>query len=194
MRFVARALVAWLAVLCLWGAAGAQAEPIGYSFTTSFFDGGLAFGHFIYDADTTTYSNVSITVSGSATPSLDGTYIYPCPSADCFGIPLATNLYVLRDPPPPPGTDLTGSQVFVLTFGTPLTDARSPVTADAAYGTCNNISCIGQDLGPDAVRNNPNVLVAPPAIPTLTAWSLAAFALLLSGFAVLHLWRNRAAD
>jgi hypothetical protein len=182
-----------LAVLCLWSAAGAQATPIGYSFSTSFLDGGSAFGHFIYDADTSTYSNVSITVSGSATPSLDGTYTYPCPSADCVGIPLATNLVALRDPPPPSGTDLTGLPVFVLTFSTPLTDARSPVTADAAYGTCNNESCIAQNTGPDDVRNNPHVPVSPPAIPTLTAWSVAVFALLLSGFAVLHLRRNTVA-
>ena len=189
MKFVARALGALLAVLCLWGGAHAQANPLTYSVAASFPDGGRAAGHFTFDADTGTYSNVAIFVSNSATPSLDGTYTFVCPSADCTGFnPADANeLTVLLNSPPPPASDLGGQRVFELSYNSPLTDAGQGVTMDAAYGTCNNESCIGIDLGPDAVRNDLNALVSGPVVPTLTEWSMAMFALLLSGFAALRL-------
>lgn len=193
MTFVARALGALLVLLCLWGAAGAQAAPLRYTIAATFPDGGSASGSFTFDADTTTYGNVDIVISNSATPSLDGSYTFLCPSADCFGYPAvsAIELTVLRNSPP--SADLTGQQVVQFVYNSPLTDAGQGVTMDAAYGTCNNESCIGIDLGPDAVRNDLNALVSGPVVPTLTEWSMAMFALLLSGFAALRLRRTASA-
>jgi hypothetical protein len=184
-------------MLCLLGAAGAQAAPIAYSLAATFLDGGSASGHFAFDADTGTYSNVSITISNSATPSLDGTYTFVCPSADCFGFfpsaAFAGELTVLRNPPPPAGTDLTDQPVFQIVYKSFLTDAGLGVTGTAAYGTCNNANCIGLNTGLDGIRETQTAMVAGPVVPTLTEWGMAIFSLLLSGFAVLRLRRAASA-
>ena len=197
MKSFARALGALLAVLCLWGAAGAQANPLTYTIAANFGDGGTAAGRFTFDADTSTYSNVSIIISNSATPSLDGTYTFVCPPGDCVGFfpsaAFAGELTVLRNSVPPSGTDLTGQPVFQIVYSSLLTDAGLGVTGDAAYGTCSVSNCIGLDEGFDAIRNTETAMVAGPVVPTLTEWSVALFSLLLSGFAVLRLRRAASA-
>ncbi|MEI9985438.1 MAG: hypothetical protein WDN69_20955 [Aliidongia sp.] len=117
--------MAAIALLCLWAAAGAQAAPLTYSVAATFLDGGSASGHFTFDADTSTYSNVGITISTARPPSLDGTYTFVCPSADCIGFnpAFAGELTVLRNSPPPPDTDLSGQPVVQLVYNAPLTDA-----------------------------------------------------------------------
>src|ERR1700743_691403 len=60
--------LAAIAMLCLLGAVGAQPAPLPYTVSASFGDGGSASGHFTFDADNSTYSNVAITISNSATP------------------------------------------------------------------------------------------------------------------------------
>jgi len=195
MKFVARALGALLAVLCLWGGAHAQANPLTYSVAASFPDGGRAAGHFTFDADTGTYSNVAIFVSNSATPSLDGTYTFVCPSADCTGFnPADANeLTVLLNSPPPPASDLGGQRVFELSYNSPLTDAGQGVTAAADYGTCSTSSCSGLNNGVDGIRHTSGAMVTGLGVPTLTGWGVAVFSLLLAGCAVLRLRRAASA-
>ena len=190
MRFVARALGAVLAVLCLWGAAGAEARPIGYTASVTFFDGGTALGHFTFDADTVTYTNVSITISGSSTPSLDGTYTYLCPNVDCgidqFHPADAGNLLVLAGPAT---SDNSDQRAIDLTFTTPLSDADTSSTGEATYGTCSVSNCQGIQTDGDE-RIALTLIVTGTPVPTLTAWSLAAFSLLLAGVATLRLRRT----
>ncbi len=179
-------------MLCLLGAAGAQASPLTYSVSASFGDGGSASGRFTFDADTSTYSNVAITISNSATPSLDGTYTNVCPPVDCFGYNAAdaSELTVLRNPvSPTTNIDLSDlpQPVVQFVYNTPLTDAGQGITSQADYGTCSTDTCIGLDNGPDAIRHTASAMIAGPVVPTLTEWGVALFALLLSGFAVLRL-------
>jgi hypothetical protein len=190
MKSVAKALCALLSLLCLWGGAGAQAEPLTYSVSATFGDGGTASGVFTFDADIPAYSNISITVTNSATPALDGTYTIFCPPASgmtgCEDGSFAGQLYVLKSPPADPIYD---AQVVNLVYSAPLTDAGTSVTANGGYGTCSTAPCQGIEEGTDAVRRIQSATVSLPTIPTLTERSVAAFALLLSGFAVRRLRR-----
>ena len=184
-------------MLCLLGAVGAQAKPLTYTVAATFGDGGEASGHFTFDADTSTYSNVGITISNSATPSLDGIYTNVCPATDCFGFfpsaSYAGGLTVLRNSPPAPDADLTGQPVVQFVYDSLLTDAGLGVTSAADYGTCSVSTCIGIDNGTDGIRHTNSAMIAGPVVPTLTEWSMALFALLLSGFAVLRLRRAASA-
>ena len=183
MRSVIGALGALLAVLCLCGTGGARAEPISYTVAAAFLNSGTASGHFTFDADTVTYSNVDITVTGSANGALNGTYSFLCPAADCpVASATAHKLLVLLNPP---SADLTGQPAFFLNYNPALSDAGGSVRALINSGFCGQAACTTTAPGGHLASNAAVMSVGP--IPTLTGWGLVIFAALLCGLAIFRL-------
>jgi hypothetical protein len=183
MKSIARALGALLAVLCLWSTGGAHAEPITYTVTASFTNNGTASGHFTFDADTLTYSNIDITVTGSTNGALNGTYSFLCPIADCPSVPAnAHRLLVLLNPPSP---DLTAQPVFRLNYNQPLTDAGGSVKALTNSGFCAQATCTSVQSGAHVDGGGIVAMLIP--VPTLTGWGVGIFSLLLCGLAAARL-------
>ena len=137
-----RALAAATLVL-LMSASAASAVPIIWTLqNVSFNDGGTASGSFVFDADTTTYSNIMITTTnGSIRPGAS------------YGGPVAsgTSNFALVTTPDNSLPDLTGRPMLVLLFTAPLTNAGGlidiqpdpPITIPSFESICINALCTG---------------------------------------------------
>jgi hypothetical protein len=133
-------------------AISAQAVPLTwYLEGVTFADGSTASGSFVYDADTNTYSNISITTTKGATYAVN-TFSFADPgsfnsSLDLLTVTLGSG-------------DLTGTPALALFFSTPLTDAGGTVPIPGfGIGTCADSNC--------SVVRSPFVLVTAGVVTTV---------------------------
>lgn len=184
-------IVRWLSVttaalfLALANSA-VNAIPLSWQFSNvAFDDGGTLVGSFVFDADTSTYSNVAVTsTQGSA---YAGVTYSPGSVVDIFG-PHPTSLSFGGNTP----FGNFGSQLLSLRFFSPLTNAGGEVElvpGDSWEGTENYSLCaIFPTTGcefPDVLRRvaSGSVITAPvTAVPA--PFSLGLFCLGLFGLSV----------
>jgi len=153
-------------------ASAASAAPIEWTLTDiEFSDGGTATGSFIYDADTTSYSSISISTSG-------GTFA-PSSYADLFASGASDALFVLDA-----GADLTSAPGLQLIFQMPLTNAGGLVDLTAiipGYSsfeqTCSNAGCTSAVIERVMTSGGLTGTVAGASVPLPPAALLLASAL-----------------
>lgn len=119
------------------------ASPVTWTLSgVTFSGGGTASGSFVFDADTSTFTSINITVAGSAFG--DGTYTLLDP-----GFGSSSTLLVLV-----PGflADFTGTPVLAFDFTSPLTDAGGTITLGFSQGIqqCLDVPC-GSSFIVDAI-------------------------------------------
>lgn len=164
-------------VLLISWMSSVQAAPIQWTLTDVLFeDGGTATGSFIYDADTNTYSSISIvTTDALLAPIATFTSLLGGSSTDAA---LATG-----------GGDQTGQPFLqLLYFQFPLTNAGGTLylidpffpTASSFDGTCLNAGCTSVDYGRIMVDGG-IIGVAAPVVPVPAAAWLFGSALLAAG-------------
>lgn len=169
------------AAAVLLTAGPALADPVNWAFSGTWSDGGAVNGAFTYDADTNTYSGVSITTSGGALPS--AVYISPQPALSG-----PSQLSVLTA-----GGPAAGQRVARFTFSGPLTNGGGTEMLGPASGegTCD-IGCGGFNGGvPNRTVATGVVTTAPPPIPTLGEWAMMGLAAALAGLGGLFVSRRR---
>ena len=135
----------------------------------AFDDGGTASGSFVYNADTNTFSSIHIiTTSGSAFPG--ATYLNVALNFAAS----ATSLGVIPNAGLP---DLTGSPLFYMQFGTPLSNAGGNVSLPIVVdGTCADSICFN-GISYRVSRNSGASVIAAPEPSSLTYIPLGALAL-----------------
>jgi hypothetical protein len=127
-----------LTLLC-FAPSRALADPIQWTLAgVTFDDGGSAFGSFLFDADTTTFSSVNIqTTAGTA---LAGVAYPDFASGDASILFLYSDPSVLGDPTP----DFTGVWLLALGLTSPLTNAGGVIPLGSA-GQGNELLCADAD-------------------------------------------------
>lgn len=137
------ALVVTLGCLSL----SAQAISITWDIVGVGASGGSVTGSFVFDADTTTTSNVSVMTSGGALPT--ATYSFPHP--DFF---FAGSLWFLEIA----GADLTGGQSLFFVLASSMTNAGGTIgLIGVQTGVCVDVICSSLD------GSLPNTLDLSPA-------------------------------
>jgi hypothetical protein len=130
-----------LTLVCSWLGTGVQASPVLWTITDAEFeDGGAAFGSFLWDPDSDTISNVSITTTGGG--------LFAGASYDTVLSGGAAELAVVSNTP-----DLSNTPALLLSFMMPLDPGGGPIDlVDYVLGpgpsvelTCLNSSCSGAE-------------------------------------------------
>lgn len=129
-----------VSIICMLAMPAANANLVQWTLqNVSFVGGGTATGSFVYDADTDTYSDISITTSSGSIGG--GSYMWPWDS-----LSQATQLVIWTYDPSSPPADLTGELYLSLTFFDALTNAGGTVNLDEINNfeyICNTASCSG---------------------------------------------------
>ena len=128
-----------LVVAGLLAAGTAQAVPLTWTLQSVVFDdGGTANGSFVFDADTTSYSNIMInTTAGSVLGAQAYTLLRPGSGTLDFGF---TIIDVVE-------ADMTGNQHMAVVFASSLTNAGGTISFgsnggfDPWEGTCSQADC-----------------------------------------------------
>ena len=161
----------------------ASAIPVRWTLTgVTFSDGGTASGSFIYDADTNTYSNISITTTAGTVLLTGATYGFIAPVVPPSSLGFLTTQQN--------GGDLTGTRGMAPFFGTALTNAGGSASVSAVEATCSDAVCTSP-VPPSRGTTAGTVTGAQVApIPTLSFSMLALLGLALAA-AALSLIRRR---
>lgn len=164
----------------LLAAGSALAAPLTWYVSGTFADGGVISGSFTYDADTNTYSAVSVTVTGGA---LSGA-AYVTPNTPYVG---GTQLGAVTA-----GGTGSGQRMATFIFSSPLTNGGGFVLLgpSTAEGTCN-AGCTGFTGGVPLRTNADGLLSTTTAVPTLGEWAMMGFAAALAGLGGLFVMRRR---
>jgi hypothetical protein len=149
-----------LLIFCTLYSISANATPVVWNLSgVTFEDGGTASGSFSYDADTTTYSAISIsTTAGTAiTTAMD----YDVTNAGCLNLDEIICFLNVAD-----GPDYTGDLgVTFAWLGTPLTNAGGTVTLTGGREyTCENATC--STVGAPLRLLDAGSITTNPAAPT----------------------------
>jgi hypothetical protein len=158
--------VFWLALLVGLASGTATAVPIKWTLSgITFLDGGTVTGTFVYDADTNTYSSVSIITTATNPPTAGfvpgATYTAPHPPSG------ADVLYAITNPSLP---DLTGTPVVIIRFAQVLTNAGGTTNVfNVAEGTCFSNSCTSyagnsRTEAPRISEGYPSMIISAPAL------------------------------
>ena len=150
----------------LLAAGPAFAVPLTWYVNGAFGDGGTITGSFTYDADTNTYSAVSLTVNGGSLSNV----VYVTPNTPFVG-PVQLSAVTAA------GTG-SGQRVANFVFSAPLTNAGGLVllSATTAEGTCN-VGCSDFTGGVPARLAAPGgVLTTTAPVPTLGEWAMIGLA------------------
>ncbi len=165
-----------------------MAVPIQWTLSNVTFVGGAtASGSFIYDADTNTYSAISIVSTGSG--SIPGsTFVVKYPSANASFV-----CFMTGNP-----SDLTGQRIFILPVsGGPLSNAGGTRTLSSvnAEGTCTNAACTNATLNVRVLAAGGSIIGAPPVapVPAPPTGAMALAGILVTA-AALYAMRRRRAD
>jgi len=186
-------LVMVTAVLA-WAASDALAIPVLWTFSgATYNDGATLTGSFIYDADTNTYSAISVTASGGSTPTLNGAYDFVCTSPCATASPSATGAPFLTVSP---SSNLTGLPVGGLQVTSAMTDGggtRTLVTGIKFDATCSNSTCStsgapSRSFTAGTITGTPVAPAVPT--PTLSWWGLIFLATLLGTGGVVVIYRR----
>lgn len=157
------------------------AVPVTWYVSGTWSDGGSYVGSFVYDADTNTYSSVSITSYDGSLPTAN----YVAASVPHSGASQLTLLTV--------GGPVVGERVTRLTFSAPLTNGGGLVTpgGSTGEGTCN-VTC-SDYAGGVPLRTTAGGLYSstPPPAPTLGEWAMIGFAAALAALGGLFVSRRR---
>jgi hypothetical protein len=173
MRSGSRVLLALLGVVIL--SASAAAAPRMWTLSgVTFSDGGTASGSLIYDADTNTYSGISIT-------STAGTVILTGATFNFFSngfAPGAGGVLVNVSNAP----NLTGTRGFAIFFNPPLTDVLTSTSViNSQEATCVDATCSAPTPPARFVIAGTAAGAAVTAVPTLSPPMFALLALALVG-------------
>jgi hypothetical protein len=179
-----------LVVVCLCTVAAASAAPIRWTLTNvTFADGATASGSFIYDANTNTYSAVSIATTTTATFTGQAyiTAVTPESSA-IFAVVVTTGAFT------------TGTPDFFLLPVSSLTNAGGTLaltvgaspSSDSSEGQCANMACTAPAVSPIRQVATGSLVGAPVAatVPTLGSVGLAILSVLLAASAFLLMRRR----
>ncbi|WP_353236569.1 IPTL-CTERM sorting domain-containing protein [Diaphorobacter ruginosibacter] len=185
--------IAALAISAIAFGSVAHATPIKWTLSNVIFgDSGTASGSFVYDADTNTFSMVSLSTTAGSSGTAS-TFSSVCSVSAC-PVPSSDQVVSAIDPASTTG-DMTNIKVLYMAFATPLTNSGGTVVlTSGASGTCINSTC---SIPPTDARNitggqlNGVPYVAPTAatpVPALNQWGLVLLASLLGSLAF---WRQR---
>lgn len=167
----------------LLAAGPALAIPLTWYINGTFADGAVINGSFTYDADTNTYSAVSINVTGGALP--NATYVTPnTPFLGAVQLSAVTAA----------GTG-SGERRANFVFVGPLTNAGGLVllSPSSGEGTCN-VGCNDFTGGvPARLAPAGGLLTTVADIPTLGEWAMIGMATALAGLGGLVAMRRRRA-
>lgn len=165
----------------LLAAGPALAIPLTWYVNGTFADGGVINGSFTYDADTNTYSAVSVSVTGGSLSNA----IYVTPNTPFVG-PVQLSAVTAS------GTG-SGERLANFIFSAPLTNAGGlvllgPTTAE---GTCN-VGCNDFTGGvPDRVVSPGGLLTTTAPIPTMGEWAMIGLIIALAALGGLIVTRRR---
>ena len=158
MRFVPeKPLFKTVLCACVFAVLGSYAHAVPVAWQLNNFDlldGGDAMGVFTYDADTNTYSDVSITttagtISGNPFPGASYSFV----RNDSFVSPSATFVSLLATS----GPDFTGVSNFAMQFDGPLTNAGGTLGLNFfTEAICANADCSLVNVGGRGVVSSPN--------------------------------------
>ncbi|MDH3691810.1 MAG: hypothetical protein OEU36_20400 [Gammaproteobacteria bacterium] len=144
----------------------------------TFGDGGQATGSFLYDANSNTYSNISIS-TGTGSAFAGATYVDE-KNGGAFGLTALSA---------PSASDLTGENFFVMQFSSALTNSGGILSllipgGNNREGTCNSADCL---FGSTARNTSAGSVVGTviPLPPSLLLLPSSLALLLLGG------WRRR---
>ena len=180
-RFVAVFLLAGGLLL----AGGANAVPVTWSINMTFTSNDTVVGSFVYDADTNTYSNISVVYTESGTP-----FTLSACSATCNNNRFVFATAVGNGNP---------AIDFALSGGQLLTNAGGTINSAAgAFGG----SCFGANCGfvitnnnntnqPFALTGVVNPAPTAKAIPSLSEWTQLLLALMVLTMIGWHFHRER---
>ena len=136
-----RVLAFALGVLLTGGLGSAQAVPLTWDLNNVVFgDGTTVTGSFVFDADTTTFSDLDLTSSGGTAVPAQNTWVY---NTLCVGCQMNGGFagFVAVDSV---GPDLTGAAVLSLfgSIGAPMTNAGGVIGLNfGVAGTCALADC-----------------------------------------------------
>lgn len=146
----------------LLAAGPALAAPLTWYVNGAFADGATITGSFTYDADTNTYSAVSLSVNGGALSNV----VYVTPNTPFVG-PVQLSAVTAS------GTG-SGQRLANFIFSAPLTNSGGLVLLgpSTAEGTCN-VGCNGFTGGvPNRVVTPGGILTTTAQVPTLGEWAM----------------------
>ena len=171
-NLVVKSLVA--PALVAWTLGAAQATPLVWTFAgTQTGDGGVVTGSFSYDADTNSFSNINVTLTGgtvappiTSNPSITFHYVGDVGLGDTYNSNSGNVLFVNH----PDTGNLIGDVDLYFNFLSPMTNAggvinidglavdSSPEIAVCSDATCDNINTA---FGHSDGSNQPGVIYAP---------------------------------
>jgi hypothetical protein len=183
MRFNLQKSLFWVLVLSAFSIS-AFAGPIQWNFSgVTFTDGGTLTGSFTYNADTATFTNVDVTISGSTTPAFNVTMLFDDPAfSSAIDFEASSAL--------PATVDVTPS--IYTAFSSAMTDAGGTIPillgGDSYDGICSDTTCSTYISA--AVDIASGSITASSSVPEPGSW--ATLGLGLIGLAALKL-RHRPA-
>jgi len=175
----------FLAALCLAAAipSAAMAAPVKWTLSDiTFDDGGTASGSFVYDANTNTYSAISVTTTGGGMAS--STYISAhAPQADDETTTLLTSTGAAANAP-----------VVAFYYPMPLDNAggsKTPFPTISGEGFCKTAACSSFVGNAPQRRVTSGYMTTAVPIPTVSEWTMIALGAVLAAGAALMLQRRR---
>lgn len=177
MRKTITVHLAALALLLTAGIVASPAHAIPVTWTlqnVTFNSGGTASGSFVFDADTLTFSDISITTTA------DGAFPGASYGDPVTGFSDANGLLTVPDIAAP----LTGQAVLNLAFLAPLTNAGGVIELGFSFeGTCLAADCNGIDLARSVLFANSDAAVVSQSTAVPEPAMLLLFGAGLAGLA-----------